>query len=233
MALCNGAPWTSLADHCVREFWAAVVPSTLVIILLLRSVPLPTPARRLLKTAKKPFTNFLTLSEAVALDVGEVPGEDPETIVPLWRGLLISAISLFEALFWSAFGSFALIVDYENIWDSLRPFLIALSWLYATSRPFIRPTATPPFDLVTLFAIQLIFGVLTVGGIIYDVQVQDIPAPDGWVIAGHLFNLLAVSSLLLLVLSMPLAIPGKRIDKEEIVRVASSELLFYQVSRVR
>lgn len=217
MSLCNGVGWNDATDKCIREFWAAVIPSALVVLLLILAIPIPSRVQQSLVGVKRTFTNFLTLPEAEALDVGEEPGEEPKQPVPLWRSLLISIISLLEALVWFAYGSFALILDSTSVWDDVRPFLIALSWLYAASRPITRPTATPPFDLFAFFILQLLVGVLALWGILYDYQVRGLALPPPWILAGHVVNLAAVSSLLFLVVSMPLAIPSKRVDRHEIV----------------
>ncbi|KAJ3486309.1 hypothetical protein NLI96_g4318 [Meripilus lineatus] len=223
MSLCNGVGWNDATDKCIREFWAAVIPSALVVLLLILAIPIPSRVQQSLVGVKRTFTNFLTLPEAEALDVGEEPGEEPKQPVPLWRSLLISIISLLEALVWFAYGSFALILDSTSVWDDVRPFLIALSWLYAASRPITRPTATPPFDLFAFFILQLLVGVLALWGILYDYQVRGLALPPPWILAGHVVNLAAVSSLLFLVVSMPLAIPSKRVDRHEIGKSISPE----------
>ena len=76
--------------------------------------------------------------------------------VPLWRTLILSTVSLFETLLWLGIGCYTLIVKPEDVWNGVRDFLVAATWLYATLRPIVRPAATAPFDLLSLFSLHLI-----------------------------------------------------------------------------
>ena len=122
MQVCAGTSLTTLSDACVRGFWAAVIPTAFVAIVLLTSIP---PVRALLTIAKRPFSNFLPLHEAEALITGEEHIEEGEEgpVVPLWRTLVLSSVSLVETLLWLGVGCYSLIVDPENTWLGVRDFL--------------------------------------------------------------------------------------------------------------
>ncbi|KAI0752843.1 multidrug resistance-associated ABC transporter [Daedaleopsis nitida] len=221
MTVCGEESLSSLSDACVRGFWSAVVPTALVGLILLATVP---PVHKLVKTIQKPFTNFLTLPEAEALLVGEEIVEEEEAPkVPLWRTLVLSSVSLVETLLWLGIGCYNLIVDPENAWNGWRDFLVAATWFYATLRPVIWPAATVPHDLLTLFSAHLVLGVVTLLGHVYDNYVYEIPMPAPLRLVVYIVNVLAVSGLFTLVMNMPLGIPSKRVKKEDIGKSISPE----------
>ncbi|TBU25699.1 multidrug resistance-associated ABC transporter [Dichomitus squalens] len=223
MAVCKGADLFDLSDACARGFWAAVIPTAFVAVVLVSSVP---PVSTLLRFAKKPFTEFLPLYEAEALIAGEEEKSLEEEIapgVPLWRTLVLSSVSLIETLLWLGIGCYALILNPDDTWNGVRDFLVAATWLYATLRPILRPAATAPFDLLSLFSLHLVLNSVVFFGHLYDRYVYDVPLPSPIRTAVYTINLLAVAGLLVLVFSMPLAIPSKRIKKEDIGKKISPE----------
>lgn len=215
MTLCNGTRLDTLSDACVRGFWSAVIPTVFLSLVLLTTIP---PVHAFLRVAQKPLQDFLSLQEAEALIVGEEHLEEEEDAkVPLWRTLVLSSVSLAETLLWLGVGCYSLIVNPEDIWSGVRDFLISVTWFYATLRPIVWPTPTAPADLLSLFSVHLIFGLVTFLGHIYDRYVYEIPLPTPLRSTVYIINLLAVSVLLTLVLNMPLGIPSNRVNKEEIV----------------
>ncbi|KAI0705448.1 multidrug resistance-associated ABC transporter [Earliella scabrosa] len=222
MQVCAGTSLTTLSDACVRGFWAAIIPTAFVAVVLLTSIP---PVRALLTVAKGPFSNFLPLHEAEALITGEEDIEEGEEgpVVPLWRTLVLSSVSLVETLLWLCVGCYSLIVDPENIWFGVRDFLVAATWFYATLRPILWPTATAPFDLFSLYSLHLTLAIVTFIGHIYDRYVFGIPMPTSLRLAVYIVNLLAISGLFTLVMNMPLAIPSRRVKKDEIGKTVSPE----------
>ncbi|CCM06952.1 uncharacterized protein FIBRA_09266 [Fibroporia radiculosa] len=91
LSVCSEQSLLSFSSSCSRDFWAAVVPATFVVVLLVTAIPLPQPVRRVINAAKQPFTNFLTVAEAEALDACDnLPadtdsGNSEAPPVPLWR----------------------------------------------------------------------------------------------------------------------------------------------------
>ncbi|OBZ77340.1 ATP-dependent bile acid permease [Grifola frondosa] len=227
MTVCGGNDLFSLSNACARGFWSAVIPLVFVSIFVVSAVPVPTIVQSGFNAVKLRFTNFLTLPEAEALIANDEKPEGElakeEQPVPLWRSLLFSWTSLLETLVWLAIGSYSLVVKPANVWDGVRPFLLAISWFYATTRPLLRPTATPPYDLLTLFALLLIFGLLTFGGSLYDHGVHGMPLPPPVELVAHFANLGALLVLLLVIFNMPLAIPSKRVNKDDIGTSISPE----------
>lgn len=220
MGLCADAGPLDLSSPCIRETWAALVPGAFVVLVCLAILPLPAAARRALAVLKRPFQPFLTLEEAEILNAGEKGTNVPEaevSSVPLWRTLVLSLIALTEALAWLILASYHLAVAPEDIWQDLRPFTYALTWLYATCRPVVRPTATPPYDLLTFYFLRMASDALAFGGTLYDHTVEGVALPAKWVIAFQVLNLVAELVLLVVVLSMPLAIPSSRVNTEDIV----------------
>ena len=220
MAVCHGSSLLSLSDPCIRQFWASLVPAAFVVVFCILQIPVPGLIKRGLRFLQTPFKNFLPLAEAEALNAGEtVVVEEEEPRYSVWKTYLISSLSLAETLIWLGLGSYALAVDPASPLGYVLPSLLALSWLYSALRITLKPTSTPPFDLFTLFTVNFVFNLVSVGGILYDIYISDRPIPAKWVLAGHAANFAAVSILLIAILRMPLTIPSKRVDPVEIVRI--------------
>ena len=215
MAVCDGERLTDLSYACVRSYWAAVIPLALVGVVLLASVP---PLSILLRIIRKPLNNFLPVHEAEALTSGEKDLVDDEApAVPLWRTLLLSTVSLVETLLWVGVGCYGLVVNPEHTWGGMRDLLVAATWFYAALRPVVRPTATAPWDLFSLFAAHFLLDIVTFFGHLYDQYVFGLPMPSTVRSTVYIINIVAVGGLLVLLMNMPLGVPSKRVKKEDIV----------------
>jgi hypothetical protein len=180
------------------------------------------------------------LHEAEAIDLNAAAGanvvvdDDVEVAdklevpdaVPLWRAVVFAFMGLMETLGWLSYGSFRLVSEPAGFWESTFPFLIAASWLYTVVRPVGRPAATPPFDLLAVYCLQLVAATLKLGGVLFDHEVYGTPLPSTAVIVALTLNLTAVVTLLVIVVNMPLAIPSNRVRREDI----ASPLLVSQAS---
>jgi hypothetical protein len=229
----SGAIW-HLDLPCARSFWAAVIPAAFVFVLCIVVVPVPTRLSNLVRPIKGQFVPFLNLQEAEALeavptaeskaafgDGGQVgPGEDVAGRVDpgqFWKLPLLSWIALIETLVWFGIASFTLIQDeWEPVYVA-SPFVLALTWLFATVRPIVRPMPTPPFDLFTLYLIYTVFELVSLGAFAYDHHAHGIQFPPPLALAAHTLNLCALLILIAIVLSMPLAIPSSRVEMAKIV----------------
>ncbi|TBU36610.1 ABC transporter type 1, transmembrane domain-containing protein [Dichomitus squalens] len=93
MAMCKAA---DLSDACARGFWAAVIPTAFIAVILVTSVP---PVSTLLRLAKR----LAALRSRGTHIAGEKENSLEEEIapgVPLWRTLVLSSVSLIETLLW-------------------------------------------------------------------------------------------------------------------------------------
>ncbi|KAF5378578.1 hypothetical protein D9615_007121 [Tricholomella constricta] len=236
VVLCSDGGPFDFRDPCVRSSWSALLPALFVFALCLFSLPLPTRVQSLFALLARPFRTYITLDEAEALDVDADEksngGADPDTSpkgplasagVPLWRTLAFVLIGLAETLTWLAYASFQLINSPSDIWGVGRTFLVASSWLYTVMRPIVRPAATAPMDLFVLYIALFIGAVLQVGGTVYDHEVFGDRWPPGVVLAALWSNLLLVGALLAIVLKMPLAVPSRRVRKEDVGLSVSPE----------
>lgn len=231
LQLCRESGPFDFRDSCVRRSWTALAPVALVFALCIVSLPVPGPARWIIGVLKSPFNTYLTLHEAEALAASAAPSDkvnedisySNETLVavPLWRTVVLSWISLLQTLVWLGVGSFLLMDERTAVWAAICPMLVAASWLYATARPVLRPTATPPYDLFCLFIIQLISAILLLGGVLFDHNASGSPLPPTFVILGLVANLVAVLVLVVVVINMPVGVPSEHVKKEEIVNVLS------------
>jgi len=219
-----------LDPACTRTLWGTVIPAAFVFLLCVATIPVPTWLSNLLRPVKGQFVPFLTLQEAEALDAaatteskaafGDI-GQDPhdEQVEPghLWKSLLLSWFALVETLVWFGVASFTLIQDG---WDSFyvaSSFVLALTWLFATVRPILRPISTPPYGLFTLYLIYTVFESVSLGAFAYNHHAHSTPFPPPLVLAAHILNLCILLILVAIVLSMPLAIPSSRVEKAKIV----------------
>lgn len=225
MIICDSPSLFTFSDPCVRNFWTAILPPTVIVIILLSLLPSSRLKVHLGDWAIIPsiLNSFITLAEAEALDAEEFEEKDTRKdntrIIPLWRTLVISSVALLECLSWLMFGCYTIIAnDPGDIWTFLFPFGLSLSWLYISSRPILRPFSTAPFDLLISLGLKLGLGIFKLGGDFYDHVVFDAPLPSNGVMTAQILNLSAICLLLMVVMALPLALPSKFVDKEEIVR---------------
>jgi len=220
--LCPSPSPFDFADPCIRESWASLLPAILVFTLCLFSLPISLPKCVHNFLGLTTFKTFLTLHEAEALDASVADDEveveiDVGSKPPLWRTLLISTLSVVETLAWIALGTYRIVTGPFHP-SSLLPYVLALAWIYASLRPILRPSSTPPYDLFWLFSVHLVMGVLMLGGVLYSHHVLDAPMPGRLSIVGLVGNLVGVVVGLVVVVNIPMAVPSSRVKKEDIVR---------------
>ncbi|KAF7362379.1 hypothetical protein MVEN_00584800 [Mycena venus] len=229
MKLCGDSDAFDLKNPCVRGSWATLAPSLLVLVICLSFVrlPLPSAAKRLVNAVKRPFTQYLTLHEAEGLVLADEKNVreaelEVESTVPLWRTIVFVFVGLLECLAWLANGSFLLITGHPT-WDAIQQFLVALTWVYTAARPVLRPTATPPYDMLALYMVHICGGILQLGGYLFEHNASGAPLPGTLVIVGLSVNLAVLVGLVAIIMGMPLALPSHLVKKEDIGSRVSPE----------
>jgi hypothetical protein len=214
---------------CARSFWGALVPAAFVFLLSVVAIPLPTWLSNLIRPIKEPFTSFLTLQEAEALDaaakaaLGEGGQGEADSAAEhvesrhFWKSLLLSWFALIETLVWLGITSFTIIKNERDPVYVASPFVLALTWLFAAVRPIVRPKTTPPYDLFTLYLIYAVFEMVSLGSFAYNYRAYGTPFPPSLILTAHILNLCALLILVAIVLSMPLSVPSSRVEKAKIV----------------
>ncbi|KAF8273971.1 multidrug resistance-associated ABC transporter [Lactarius quietus] len=213
-----------LDSACARSFWGAFIPAAFVFALCVATIPIPTWLSNIVRPVKALFVPFLTLQEAEALDVadaaeskamlGEVAQGEPEAVIEqveprhFWKPLLLSWIALIETLAWLGVASFNVIQDQRDPVYVVSSFAFALTWLFATLRPILRPNLLHHMTFSTF---------------VYNKNAYGTPFPDTLILATHIVNLGALLVSIAIVFSMPLAIPSRRVDKEKIGKSVSPE----------
>ncbi|KAN0111601.1 hypothetical protein V8E52_008339 [Russula decolorans] len=224
---------------CARSFWGALVPAAFVFLLSVVTIPLPTWLSNLMRPIKEPFTPFLTLQEAEALDtaaiaeskaaLGEAGLGEADAVAEhvesrhFWKSLFLSWFALIETLVWLGIASFTIIQDERDLVYVASPFVLALTWLFATVRSIVRPKFTPPYDLLTLYLIYTVFELVSLGAFAYNHRAYGTPLPPLLILTAHILNLCVVFILVAIVLSMPLAIPSRQVEKAKIGLSVSPE----------
>ena len=180
MHLCGDSGLFDFAEACVRKSWAAAVPALFVFILCVFSVPIPSPVRKLGSGIPNPFEPFMTLHEAEALDASsddkasvaaDADGRAEVLVkhdVPLWRTLLLSWLALLQVLVWLAVGAYSLATDGAHLGTGVCYVAISASWVYAVCKPVFWPKQTAHLDLFIVYAAHFVFGVLMLGGVIFE-----------------------------------------------------------------
>jgi hypothetical protein len=232
MAICIGTGPINFEDSCVRGAWSSIPAAIVVAVLCISHIPIPlSPSARVIREVViSPFRPFLTIPEAEALDdkaaaesahsgneVEDGAVEGKAKGMAFWHTVLFVLLGFAEALAWFGIGSYRLIVD-EKSYGIWQAYLSAFAWMYTIIRPITHLSPTPPFDLFTIYFLQLFGAVIKFGGVFYDKTVFGTPVPSGGVMFALTMNLVIITALLTVVYSMPLAIPSSRIKDREIVR---------------
>ncbi|KAF8580919.1 multidrug resistance-associated ABC transporter [Ramaria rubella] len=235
MHICIG----DITDPRARELWATLPPIALVALLVLVALPVPLPClvSKAFAYVRDPFLPKLTLAEAGELerrfaieDAVRIP-QSEEDVAPKadkktptrWRTVSFVSLALVETVAWLAVGVLNVIPATRQalIARSLvllpwTPFLVSLTWVYAFIRALHRPPITAPFDLFTLFSLHLIGGALSLGSQLYISGATDSTLPSGGVLLAESVNLVILSALWILVVTLPLNIPGPLVDLNKI-----------------
>ncbi|KAJ7764128.1 hypothetical protein DFH07DRAFT_1059163 [Mycena maculata] len=227
MALCPDARLSDLGDACIRNTWAALVPTCFVLAFCLvkSHPPLPNRIRRLVRTVEAPFAQFLTLREAEGLlapgleDIEE--DNAPSYNVPVGRPLL-TIIGLIQTVAWVGIAAFSFATD-KRAWEGISQLLLSGTWMYTTVRAVTHLDATPPYDLFTLYTIYCVTAVVQFVGYLFEYYVADIPLPGRLVVAGMCANVASTFIVLLAVLQMPLNVPSRLTDVAQIGVTLSPE----------
>uniref|UniRef100_D8Q0Y8 Multidrug resistance-associated ABC transporter n=1 Tax=Schizophyllum commune (strain H4-8 / FGSC 9210) TaxID=578458 RepID=D8Q0Y8_SCHCM len=216
-ALCGENGAFDFASGCVRGAWSAILPTLIVFLISLGALPLPNKASRILGKIKAPFRVFLSVHEAEALSIaGDAHSLSIAPAAPLWRTVVLTFVSLSEALCWTAIASTTFILKDEGAWVGLQALLMAGTWIYAAGRPVIRPPTTVPWDLFVLFCAHLFGAVIILGGVMFDHAINGVPWPSTLTLVAQSLHLAAVLLVFGVVLQTQLNVPSDSIDKEEI-----------------
>ncbi|KAG9009269.1 hypothetical protein FRB94_012338 [Tulasnella sp. JGI-2019a] len=192
-------------------------------------MPAPRQLRWLVATVRTPFTTFLPVHEAESIIQNQTFYDDsnikPPTVnsiskptsqaPPIWQTAILSILSAAEALTWLAIGAYR-IYDHFEVHQTqtmvvVAPFLMATTWLYAAVRSLIHPTATPPYDLFFLFIAHFVSATLNIGVPVYMHYHAEWSLPTMSVMVVLIANLITVTTLLSVILAMPLLLPSERI----------------------
>jgi len=211
-------------DPCVRAYWAALTPSAVLLVTLALHSPLR--HTKLFKAISNVLTDFLSLEEAVAIENNLQLTELVLPPVPLWRTLSLAIPALLETIAWLALSSYRLVVfDFNKshaTYELWAPFLVAISWFYASLKPVMRPSPTPPYDLFVLYLVHAFTALLSVGSALYRQYIYGEIVSNAYVLATTI-HFIILGGLLAIVFSMPLGVPTARVDKEEIGKTISPE----------
>ncbi|KAJ7917702.1 hypothetical protein B0H13DRAFT_1994625 [Mycena leptocephala] len=196
MTLCPDAGLLDLRDACVRGTWAALIPTFLVLAFC---------------TVKfhPPFPDSIRGSSAEGLLIPGMEGIEVEQVVgydiPVWRPLL-AVIGVVQCIAWVGLSAFSFATE-ERVWMGISELLVSATWMYTVVRAATHLTATPPYDLFTL----------------YLYSVDGIPLPGWPVLVGMCVNVASTLVVLLAVLTMPLNVPSGRTDVAQIGVTVSPE----------
>ncbi len=214
MAVCDGTALTPLLGSCVRGYWASVIPFGFLIFV---------PLLRVLAKHLRP-KSYLTLEEAEALIPADDDVGEDAAAAPLWRTVFLSTVSLLQCSAWIAAATYTVSVSPADIWNGVSHFLMATTWLYAGLRPLVKPLISFPYDLLVLFSLHLTCSTVVFVGYLYDSYVL-VSSLEPFIVAANALNIVAVTGVLAVVMSMPLAVPSKRIRKEDIVSLIYAHLV--------
>ena len=229
MGVCTPSDLYDLPYQCARQLYGSVVLAVILFILAVSAVPSPPILTKAFSNITPVFKQFLTLSESESLDekardAGKPTPSDSSLLksvrqsIPLWRTLCFAFVGMVQSVCWIAVGSYALYSGDADRIVSTFPFVMALGWLYTVLRPLVRPPATPPYDLFTLYIVFLCLVMAQIGGVFYEHGVFGIALPTTPTLLVMAANTASVLVLLGIVLAMPMAQPSEFVNPDDIVR---------------
>jgi hypothetical protein len=178
---------------------------------------------RLFKAISNLLTDFLPLEEAVAIENNLRVAELVLPPVPLWRTLSLALPAIVETVAWVALSSYRLAVfESHAAYDLWAPVLVAVSWFYASLKPVMRPSPTPPYDLFIMYLVHAFTALLSVGSATYTRYTYGESVSNAYVL-GTTIHFIILGGLLAIVFSMPLGVPTSQVDKVEIGKSISPE----------
>ncbi|KAJ7025345.1 multidrug resistance-associated ABC transporter [Mycena alexandri] len=215
-------------DACARGSWIALAPALVVLVLLAKSLPTPSPptshpAHRVLHVLRNSFKTFIPLREAEAFDSPHSENVNSLPSRGRWRSVVFAFLGLLECLFWVADACFFLVLAPSDGWAVLARFMVAFAWMYATVRPIAHPSVTVPYDLVVIYLLYFIAGLLQLAGYLFDNIFSGIPFPPPLILLGSSAHLAVLVTLLYVTMSMPIALPSIHVREEEIGASVSPE----------
>jgi hypothetical protein len=220
MLICSSSP-LSFSDECVREAWAAFVPTGLVVVLLLVAA-LRIPLKSVWKS-ESPFADYLTLEQAEQLDADDDKIEKVDPPKPSrWFTLAVVILSLFLTGAWLAVGAYLLVLDKTN-GQAILPFFFAFSWLYVIVKASVKPTIAPPYDLFMLFLVHFVGAVIMLGGILFDHALYKDDLPPRVQLVGLIVNVVVSFMLVVIIFSRPLAVPSARVPADDVGKRVTPE----------
>lgn len=211
-------------SQCIRELWSSFLPAGLALILCFLSIPIP----HVFDILCAPFKTYLQIHEAEALDSNETvidkissqyDAGDTQS-VPLWRAVVLVFLGIIQCFSLIAIGSYRLYINPKDVLGGIFPFLTAIAWLYSIIRPISHPIATSPLDLFSIYLLLFSVEFLHIGGIVFDHNILGSPWPSTLTSVALSANILALLILLIVVVSIPLALPSNRVIKEGVVSPA-------------
>lgn len=244
--LCDTGTILNVGNNCVRAWWTALIPASVVAFNLARLLYKRLPYRPLSST----FSNFLPLDEAVSLLNDSKPGEQNavsgdewdlghEHSKPRWKVGMLAVPAGLETAYWAFLTcNFILeMIKWSKNTDGQAPVasyeivtaaLLTMAWTYAFVRPlFLRNPLTVPYDLFTLYLSILGVTGLNVGAMVYKEYIykHGNPAPPtshGTMVA-FLLHISFLLGLLAITLSLPTGIPSRSVDQEQIGKTITPE----------
>ncbi|KAJ7742770.1 hypothetical protein B0H16DRAFT_1423196 [Mycena metata] len=222
--MCGNSGPFNFEDACVRSSWSAVLALLVVLPLSIAYLPVQPPGA--LKKFKAAFTTYLTLDEAEALNFPpqELSVEEPQIAALRWRTLVFTFTGLLQTIGWIASAVlYFLSADQVNAWTLTQPLLAAFSWLYTAVRAVASPPITAPYDLFSVYVLQVAGGILILGGHLFDSAVGVGTLPPTPVLMALSVNILVVFVLLYVTVQMPINLPSRRVKKEDIGHSVSPE----------
>ncbi|KJA19718.1 hypothetical protein HYPSUDRAFT_1094370 [Hypholoma sublateritium FD-334 SS-4] len=224
-----------LSTSCSRALCVTLLPTILVLGLGVSRIPFPDPFRRLAATVKPFFGPFLTVSEAEALDV-QALGTEGDSVtndgnrealelqqkIVRWRAALFVMLGVVECLLRIAIGVYFISATPSRTQNSFIYICSAIPWTYTAVRPISRPITTVPYDLLLIYTVLFCGGALSLGGIIYDQVVFDVPAQT--ILLATSATDMAISFVLLSsVLTMPMGYWSSDVNSKDIGSSVSPE----------